>query len=106
MVHLTIKTIGIFFGNVQKPFKKIGGLITPDANEIKTSTIIHNCNVCHTEKYKKSNSIKSLKTLEKQYFLSKMYEYKNENKNSVMNRILDPINILDIIDMADYLYGK
>ena len=23
------------FGNVQKPFKKIGGLITPDANEIK-----------------------------------------------------------------------
>ena len=24
-----------FFGNVQKPFKKIGGLITPDANEIK-----------------------------------------------------------------------
>ena len=23
-----------------------------DANEIKTSTIIHNCNVCHTEKYK------------------------------------------------------
>ena len=71
-----------------------------DANEIKTSTIIHNCNVCHTEKYKKSNSIKSLKTLEKQY------EYKNENKNSVMNRILDPINILDIIDMADYLYGK
>ena len=77
-----------------------------DANEIKTSTIIHNCNVCHTEKYKKSNSIKSLKTLEKQYFLSKMYEYKKENKNSVMNRILDPINILDIIDMADYLYGK
>ena len=35
-----------------------------------------------------------------------MYEYKNENKNSVMNRILDPINILDIIDMYDYLYGK
>ena len=24
-----------FFGNVQKPFKKIGGLIIPDANEIK-----------------------------------------------------------------------
>ena len=24
-----------FFGNVQKPFKKIGGLITPDADEIK-----------------------------------------------------------------------
>ena len=24
-----------FFGNVQKPFKKIGGLIVPDANEIK-----------------------------------------------------------------------
>ena len=36
-----------------------------DANDIKTSTIIQNCNVCHTEKYKKSSSIKSLKTLEK-----------------------------------------
>ena len=77
-----------------------------DANEIKTSTIIHNCNVCHTEKYKKSSSIKSLKTLERDYFLTKMYEYKKENKNGVMNRILDPINILDIIEMADYLYGK
>ena len=52
-----------------------------------------------TEKYKKSNSIKSLKTLETIFFI-KMYEYKNENKNSVMNRILDPINILDIIDMV------
>ena len=41
-----------------------------------------------TLRNQKSNSIKSLKTLEKQYFLSKMYEYKNENKNSVMNRIL------------------
>ena len=53
-----------------------------EANEIRTSTIIQNCNVCHTEKYKK------------------------ENKNGVMNRILDPINILDIIEMADYLYGE
>ena len=77
-----------------------------EANDIKTSTIIQNCNVCHTEKYKKSSSIKSLKTLEKDYFLTKMYEYKKENKNGVMNRILDPINILDIIEMADYLYGE
>ena len=77
-----------------------------EANDIKTSTIIQNCNVCHTEKYKKSSSIKSLKTLEKDYFLTKMYEYKKENKNGVMNRILDPINILDIIEMGDYLYGE
>ena len=35
-----------------------------------------------------------------------MYEYKKKNKNGVMNRILDPINILDIIEMADYLYGE
>ncbi len=77
-----------------------------DANDIKTFTIIQNCNVCHTEKYKKSSSIKSLKTLEKEYFLTKMYEYKKENKNGVMNRILDPINVLDIIEMADYLYGE
>ena len=77
-----------------------------EANDIRTSTIIQICNVCHTEKYKKSSSIKSLKTLERDYFLTKMYEYKKENKNGVMNRILDPINILDIIEMADYLYGK
>ena len=77
-----------------------------EANDIKTFTIIQNCNVCHTEKYKKSSSIKSLKTLEKDYFLTKMYEYKKENKNGVMNRILDPINILDIIEMGDYLYGE
>ena len=25
-----------------------------EANDIRTSTIIQNCNVCHTEKYKKS----------------------------------------------------
>ena len=35
-----------------------------------------------------------------------MYNYKKENDNSVMNRILEPINILDIVEMADYLYGE
>ena len=35
-----------------------------------------------------------------------MYKYKKENDNSVMNRILEPINILDIVEMADYLYGE
>ena len=75
-------------------------------NEIKTSVILHNCNVCHTEQSSKSNSIKPLKNLEKEYFLSKMYNYKKQNDNSVMNRILEPINILDIIEMADYLYGE
>ena len=50
--------------------------------------------------------MKSLKSLEKKYFLTKMYKYKKENDNSVMNRILEPINILDIVEMADYLYGE
>ena len=77
-----------------------------EGNDIKTSTIIQNCNVCHTEKYKKSSTMKPLKLLEKEYFLTKMYKYKKENKDGVMNRILDPINILDIIEMADYLYGE
>ena len=32
--------------------------------------------------------------------------YKMEKGNSAMNRILEPLNILDIIKMADYLYGE
>ena len=76
------------------------------ANDIGINTILENCKSCHGQNYEGNNYIKSLKTLEKDYFLTKMYEYKKENKNGVMNRILDPINILDIIEMADYLYGE
>ncbi len=76
------------------------------AEDIKTSVILQNCNVCHTEESSKSNIIKPLKSLEKEYFLSKMYNYKKQNENSVMNRILEPLNILDIIKMADYLYEE
>ena len=79
---------------------------TSMANDIKASVILQNCYVCHTQESTKSNIIRPLKTLEKSYFLSKMYEYKKEKKNNVMNRILEPINILDIINMADYLYGE
>ena len=77
-----------------------------EADEIKTSVILQNCNVCHTQESQNHNSMKSLKSLEKKYFLTKMYKYKKENDNSVMNRILEPINILDIVEMADYLYGE
>ena len=35
-----------------------------------------------------------------------MYSYKKEKENSVMKRILIPLNELDIIEMADYLYGE
>ncbi|MBD22077.1 MAG: hypothetical protein CL572_00215 [Alphaproteobacteria bacterium] len=79
---------------------------TIKADDIKTSVILQNCNVCHTEESSKANKIQPLKNLEKSYFLSKMYMYKKQNKNTVMNRILEPINILDIIKMADYLYGE
>ena len=77
-----------------------------NAEDIKTSVILQNCNFCHTEESSKSNIIKPLKSLEKEYFLSKMYNYKKQNENSVMNRILEPLNILDIIKMADYLYEE
>ena len=79
---------------------------TSKGDEIKTSVILENCNVCHTKESSKSNSIRPLKSLEKEYFLSKMYMYKMEKGNSAMNRILEPLNILDIIKMADYLYGE
>ena len=77
-----------------------------EADEIKTFVILQNCNVCHTQESQNLNSMKSLKSLEKKYFLTKMYKYKKENDNSVMNRVLEPINILDIVEMADYLYGE
>ena len=78
----------------------------PLGDEIRTSMIINNCNLCHTDTSRNAKNIPYLKNLEKDYFLSKMYSYKKEKKNSVMNRILIPLNELDIIEMADYLYGE
>ena len=75
-------------------------------DEIRTSMIINNCNLCHTNTSDNVKNIPYLKNLEKEYFLSKMYSYKKEKENSVMKRILIPLNELDIIEMADYLYGE
>ena len=75
-------------------------------DEIRTSMIINNCNLCHTDTSDNVKNIFFLKNLEKDYFLSKMYSYKKEKENSVMKRILIPLNELDIIEMADYLYGE
>ena len=75
-------------------------------DEIRTSMIINNCNLCHTDTADNAKKIPYLKNLEKDYFLSKMYSYKKEKENSVMKRILIPLNELDIIEMADYLYGE
>ena len=75
-------------------------------DEIRTSMIINNCNLCHTDSSTDVKNIPYLKNLEKDYFLSKMYSYKKEKNNSVMKRILIPLNELDIIEMADYLYGE
>ena len=75
-------------------------------DEIRTAMIINNCNLCHTDTASNVKNIPHLKNLEKDYFLSKMYKYKKEKNNSVMNRILIPLNELDIIEMADYLYGE
>ena len=75
-------------------------------DEIRTSMIINNCNLCHTDTSNNVKDIPYLKSLEKDYFLSQMYNYKKEKKNSVMKRILIPLNELDIIEMAEYLYGE
>ena len=75
-------------------------------DEIRTSMIINNCNLCHTDTSSNVKNIPYLKNLEKDYFLSQMYDYKKEKNNSVMKRILIPLNELDIIEMADYLYGE
>ena len=41
---------------------------TSKGDEIKTSVILENCNVCHTKESSKSNSIRPLKALKKNIF--------------------------------------
>tara|TARA_E500000178_G_C16740455_1_gene625690 strand:+ start:371 stop:661 length:291 start_codon:yes stop_codon:yes gene_type:complete len=76
------------------------------ANDIEINVIIENCKSCHGQNYEGNHYIKSLKTLEKEEFISKMIKYVNSNNDHVMSRISKVLNKKDILKMADEIYEK
>ena len=76
------------------------------ANDIEINVIIENCKSCHGQNYEGNKYIKSLKILEKEQFISKMVNYKNNNDDHVMTRISKVLSKQDIIKMAEEIYEK
>ena len=76
------------------------------ANDIQINVIIENCKSCHGQNYEGNKYIKSLKTLEKEEFISKMIKYTTSGDNHVMTRISKVLNKKDIIKMAEEIYEK
>ena len=76
------------------------------ANDIEINVIIENCKSCHGQNYEGNNYIKSLKTLEKDEFISKMIQYINSNNDHVMTRISKVLNKKDILKIAEEIYEK
>ena len=75
------------------------------ADEDQTiNLIIENCKSCHSENYEGNKYIKSLKELKKDQFITRMYQYKESDKNSAMVRIVDVLSYEDILGIADYIY--
>ena len=76
------------------------------ADDIEINVIIENCKSCHGQNYEGNNYIKSLKTLEKDEFISKMIKYINSNNDHVMTRISKVLNKKDILKIAEEIYEK
>jgi len=76
------------------------------ADDIEINVIIENCKSCHGQNYEGNNYIKSLKTLEKEEFISKMIKYINSNNDHVMSRISKVLNKKDILKIAEEIYEK
>ena len=64
------------------------------SNEIKPIVIEENCKSCHGKNYSGNDYIKSIKDLDKEIFIKKMKNYKNENDNSVMSRIVKVLSVM------------
>ena len=48
--------------------------------------------------------IKSIKDLDKEIFIKKMKDYKKNNDNSVMSRIVKVLSVNDIKEIAEIIY--
>ena len=68
--------------------------------------IVENCKSCHNLNIETTKKIPSINNLDKEEFVSLMKKYKNDNDNSVMNRISRVLTNNDILKMADKIYDK
>ena len=51
-----------------------------------------------------STTTKSIKDLDKEIFIKKMKDYKKNNDNSVMSRIVKVLSVNDIKEIAEIIY--
>ena len=68
--------------------------------------IVENCKSCHNLNIETTKKIPSINNLDKDEFVSLMKKYKNDNDNSVMNRISRSLPNGDILKIADKIYDK
>ena len=77
------------------------------ASEDQTiNLIVENCKSCHNLNIETTKKIPSINNLDKDEFVRLMKKYKNDNDNSVMNRISRVLTNSDILKMADKIYDK
>ena len=74
------------------------------SNEIEPIVIEENCKSCHGRDYSGNLYIKSIKDLDKETFIKKMKDYKKNNDNSVMSRIVKVLSVNDIKEIAKIIY--
>ena len=74
------------------------------SDEIKPIVIEENCKSCHGKDYSGNKYIKSIKNLDKEIFIKKMKDYKKNNDNSVMSRIVKVLSVDDIKEIAEIIY--
>ena len=74
------------------------------SNEIQPIVIEENCKSCHGKDYSGNFYIKSIKDLDKEIFIKKMKDYKKNNDNSVMSRIVKVLSVNDIKEIAEIIY--
>ena len=74
------------------------------SEEIKPIVIEENCKSCHGKDYSGNEYIKSIKDLDKEIFIKKMKDYKKNNDNSVMSRIVKVLSVNDIKEIAEIIY--
>tara|TARA_Y100001960_G_C14003548_1_gene507928 strand:+ start:42 stop:341 length:300 start_codon:yes stop_codon:yes gene_type:complete len=76
------------------------------SNEIEITTIVENCKGCHGYDLNGNEYISSIVKLKKEDFILKMKKYRQSNENSVMIRIVKPLNSDDIQAIANLIYKK
>ena len=74
------------------------------SNEVEPIVIEQNCKSCHGKDYSGNTYIKSIKDLDKETFIKKMEDYKKNNDNSVMSRIVKVLSVNDIKEIAKIIY--